>query len=236
MVPGHTKNEVDDEFARIANRFYKADVFNTGELLDIIRSLEMNAVQVPAQDVRKWKTTLAEKYRAIPEITEWNYLEITGSQDSRPVLKVKRSSQDTDFVSCFNGSQEFSIMKSSVEDPTLSAVPTYTESAAVDQSMQKNLKGKKLANIREMYSTFIHESRWPTQLQCEQAVRVGNSLGTPEGPTRALWYMQKGASLASYSDNNLRHALLANPYYGVRTIPRRRRRPKPIEAQTHTPQ
>jgi len=140
------KFEVDLEFSRIANKFYKSDVFNTVQLLDLIRSCEMKAVQVPAQDLCKWKTSLGKKYRDVPRITEWNYMEITGNRESPIKLKVKRSSQDRDFLSCFNGGNEFHLIKS-FEEITTSAVPTYLDSAAVDQTMQKPLKGKKLKNI-----------------------------------------------------------------------------------------
>jgi len=242
MVPGHTKFEVDLEFSRIANKFYKTDVFNTGQLVDLIRSCGMQAVQVPAQNLCKWKTCLSKKYRDIPRITEWNYMEITGNRNSSPTLKVKRSSQDTEFVSCFNEGTEFNLLQSSVA-VNATAVPTYLNSAAVDQTMQKPLRGKKLKSVSEMYTSFIDRELWPTQLLCavesdseentvdshiplnsqhdEQAVRIGALLGTPQAASRAHTYLRRVSKAARDTDDNFRKRLDRNPYSGIRTLPRR---------------
>lgn len=40
IVPGHTKFQLDVFFSKIANRFYKTDMFNTSEYLKVIGSCD----------------------------------------------------------------------------------------------------------------------------------------------------------------------------------------------------
>lgn len=53
MVPGHTKFGADSFFARIAHKFYKTDIFNAVELLDLIATCDVKTYRVKAQDLRR---------------------------------------------------------------------------------------------------------------------------------------------------------------------------------------
>lgn len=76
MVPGHTKFEPDSLFARIAHKFYKTDIFNTVELLDLMPTCDVKVCRVKSQDLKRWKLSSGQKFRDIPRITECNYLEV----------------------------------------------------------------------------------------------------------------------------------------------------------------
>ncbi len=84
MIPGHTKFEPDSMFAQIANRFYKTDVFNTKELLQVIGACSAVPHEMCSRDLRRWKGSLEAKYVEVPRITEWNMMVVEGvTRESR---------------------------------------------------------------------------------------------------------------------------------------------------------
>ena len=158
MVPGHTKFGPDLMFAQIANTFYKTDVFNKKELLSLIKSCDINCVDMPASNVYRWKGRLTEKYCELKSITQWNYMLIEGFYvDTKGVpllrvvyLKVKRSVTESTFLKHGkNGVDYIPLLRNGFIFK--SAIPERLESATNDKSMNKPLKGEKLQNIQEMY-------------------------------------------------------------------------------------
>lgn len=53
MVPGNIKFEPDVLFSYIANRFYKIDVFNTSELIEIVSACTTTVHHINASYMRK---------------------------------------------------------------------------------------------------------------------------------------------------------------------------------------
>jgi len=173
MVPGHTKFGPDLLFAIIAHAFYKTDVFNSNDLLEVIRSCEVQASLTTPAEVHRWKALLGQKYKNISDITQYNYMVIEkkvsvnsqGHQVRGVTLKVKRSVTEDSFASVFQGGNDSLDLLLPSAGFSQSAVPTHVQSAAVDSTMNKPLQGPKLKNMADIYQSFIEESRWPFQLK-----------------------------------------------------------------------
>lgn len=172
MVPGHTKFEPDTIFAQIANRFYKTDVFNTNELLQVIGACDAVPHEIASRCLRRWKEALAEKYVDIPRVSEWNVMVVECVREKRGAdlictgvtLKVKRSVTQDDYEKAFRGgSITMNLLKRGVE-ASKDAAPSAELSAAIDASMNKQITGDKLRNITEMYDSYVPRDRWPRQL------------------------------------------------------------------------
>lgn len=107
--------------------------------------------------------SLGHKFRDIPLIAEWNYLEVDTSGECSVRLQVKRSVMDNKFYLAFDGNMEFFLRKPNAS-PNTDGVPNLMQSSAVDNNMRKPLKGEKLRNLAEMYKFYIDPNRWTSQL------------------------------------------------------------------------
>lgn len=70
MVPGHTKFQPDSMFSEISHRFYKSEVHNTLELVDVVGTCNVIPIHFRPLSVRQWRSRLGEKNCEIPKITE----------------------------------------------------------------------------------------------------------------------------------------------------------------------
>lgn len=244
MVPGHTKFEPDSLFSRIAHKFQRSDVFNTPELVQLVRSCGTKAIELPLKLLRLWKETLSAKYSDLKDIQSFNYFVISlldneNSEIRNVSVQMKRSLTCNEFEKIFNRrtSTHWNPLKGNAS-PSQMAAPTEQQSAADMPSMRKPFNKERSVKINELYSTYIPRERVQPGLdedplesdvqtrqsaessQREQAVRVGELLGREESMAQAFSLLTRSGP---HTDSQIIRKIRLDRFTVIRKMPRRKR-------------
>ncbi len=96
MVPGHTKFDVDNLFARIAHTYSKSDVFSIEDLVNIATRFALTFHR-EAQDVCYWKKSIKTKYSKLNNIKKFRDFLFTNKSDVSVSVRMKECVYDGDY-------------------------------------------------------------------------------------------------------------------------------------------
>ena len=156
MVPGHTKFAPDLLFSRIAKSYYKSDVFNETDLQLVVE--QFGRVMTDSGGiVRMWREKVSEKYSNLPGIRDLHDFLTTAVPPNKIVMKVREK--------CYSGTLRNSttkVKKGFVS--TESCIPKVTDSYKARGNLRL-LTESKTSHLKQMYTHFIPEDKWPDFLQ-----------------------------------------------------------------------
>lgn len=183
MVPGNKKFKPDSLFSTTSKRFCNCDVFNTEELLDIVREW-LTCIEMKSKNVRKWKLRLQKKFHNFIEITSSNCYHLQGVQNNLPIfdafvagvrLWVKHSIFDQDSQSIKAGTVAEKLLLKKHMEADCDLLLKEIVSAAYITSWKTPLSGQKLNHIRQLYEWYNPRNRKIKQVSDLKSVSIPSS-------------------------------------------------------------
>ena len=143
LIAGHTKFSPDILFAKITQTYNRSDVFNTGELQEVIAT-HAQVVIDQGELVREWRTNLS-KYSELPGIRGLHdFVFATHPTTGRVVCKVRRL--------CHTGDFETATIRGQAVDDDV--IPDASASYLC-KNLLRQLSDTKLGHLRQMSRSFI---------------------------------------------------------------------------------